>query len=236
MSRQNHALDRVSDLPFGSSERRDGRNGAFTSGPAQTRVSPSSHSLAPQLLGLPFPVLSWGETLLVLDAAAHAQGGNRTVGFLTFAGLCRSIVDPAAREKLSARILLPTDRTLALMLAVAARRPVDAVDTFQPVQVVSSLLTYMERRRILLVGSDAKRLEATHRFIRSHAPWHEVITAADSAGADLVLVDGEGNAAESRVEQDANLRHHGLIVPTEDLFTHCVAHQRACQEPTSYYG
>jgi hypothetical protein len=236
MSRQNHALDRVSSLPFAPSERRDGRNGVLNSGPAQTHLPPASHSLAPHLLGLPFPVLSWGETLLVLDAAARAGGGNRTVGFLTFAGFCRSIVDPAAREQLMTRLLLPADRTLALMLSVAARRPVDAVDTFQPVQVVSSLLTYMERRRILLVGADAKRLEATHRFIRSHAPWHEVITEADSAGADLLLVDGEGSAAESRLEQDVNLRHHGLIVPTEDLFTHCVARQRASQEPTSYYG
>lgn len=236
MPRQSHALDRLSGLPFGPSERRDGHNGVFTNGPAQRQVPPSPHSCAPHLLGLPFPVLSWGETLLVLDAAAHARGGNRTVGFLTFAGLCRSIVDPAAREKLSTCILLPTDRTVALMLSVAARRPVDAVDTFQPVQVVSSLLTYMERRRILLVGSDAKRLEATHRFIRSHAPWHEVITEADSDGADLLLVDGEGNAAESRVEQDVNLRHHGLIILTADLFTHCLLRQRASEEPASFYG
>lgn len=243
MPRRNHVWERASGVPFAPGKRLVGRKGALTRRPSQNRQPP-----CPDLLGLPFPLLSWSETFGALDAAARARSGSRTVSFVTFAGLCRAVIDPVARAKLSARILLPASRSVAFMLSRVARRP---VEKFEPAVVLSSLLTYMDRRRrILLVGPDSWRLEATRRFIRAHTPWHDVavvesvsptgwhpVTAMGRlvmrGGADLLLVDGAGYAAESRVEDDPDLGHHGLVLLAGDLFTACALRQQADETPAN---
>ncbi|MBP2548032.1 UDP-N-acetyl-D-mannosaminuronic acid transferase (WecB/TagA/CpsF family) [Neorhizobium galegae] len=230
MPRQLHAWDHLSGLPFESTQTRKDSSSVRTSGLARERLPHSPH-----LLGLAFAAQSWGETLLVLDAAARARGNSRTVGFLTLAGLCRAMIDPAARDAGSARMLLPADGTVAAMLSLATRRP---VDTFGPAEVVSSLLTFMEPRRILLAGANPRRLEATRRFIRAHAPWHEVSMARtkelagwrpetafgspdQATGADLLLIDGAGYGAERQMARNPDLRPHGLILLCSDLFGAC---------------
>lgn len=210
-------------LPFPD---RDARG---VSGP----VSPLE-TLSRPTVDLPSSPSSWAESLARLAACAENRIGCRASVFLDLPRLVRAGIDPVYRTWLEGQMLLPAGRLSAALLALV--RPGQRAAPLAPHRFVPSLLTFMDRsRHVLLIGTDAARLEATRERFRAHAPWHvfSVILlegpvggrarsamdgAIDRLEADVVIVDAGDPQTEISMQTYLSYRHDGLVLLAQSAF------------------
>lgn len=113
------------------------------------------------------------ENLSLLEAMTDVRVGYRAVSFVNLPQILKSAVNPAYRERLQQRILLPGTPGVARIIRVVTGRSL--CTAMPPQDFVPVLLSFMaEPRRIVLAGRDRVRLSAARDHIRAQVPWHQV--------------------------------------------------------------
>jgi len=153
-------------------------------------------SLSRTFLGLPVSTLGWNAALARAEELALSNGEPATISFLHEGTLAGFMLGLVRRDMLKHHLVLPAGGPLLRLLSkpVWPSQPIGA--RFSSAGFVSALLTYFAQpRRIGLVGSDKRRLEALSVHFGRHTPWHDfVVIASDAAPSgrlDLVIVDAD---------------------------------------------
>lgn len=125
---------------------------------------------------LDFSLHSKLENLSLLEAMTEVRVGYRAVSFVNLPLLLKIAVNPAYRERLQQRILLPGTPGVAKIIRLLTGR--EACAAMPPQDFVPVLLSFMAQpRRIVVAGTDRVRLSAARDHIRAQVPWHQVYAA-----------------------------------------------------------
>lgn len=122
---------------------------------------------------LDFSLHSKLENLSLLETMTDVRVGYRAVSFVNLPSLLKIAINPAYRERLQQRILLPATPGVAKIIRMLTGR--DACAAMPSQDFVPVLLSFMAQpRRIVLAGTDRTRLSAARDHIRAQVPWHQV--------------------------------------------------------------
>lgn len=183
---------------------------------------------------LDFSLHSKLENLSLLEAMTDVRVGYRAVSFVNLPLLLKIAINPAYRERVQQRILLPSTPGVARIIRLVTGRETCAA--IPPQDFVPVLLSFMaEPRRIVLAGADRARLSAARDHIRTQIPWHQVYAAhlsparsadqtdrlrAEIAGVrpHLVLLDCATPRDEMVVEPALASAYDGLALIAPDFF------------------
>jgi UDP-N-acetyl-D-mannosaminuronic acid transferase (WecB/TagA/CpsF family) len=170
------------------------------------------------LFGLRVCDLGWNAALGLVESLIALRGNRTTLGFLDERTALRQMIDPAYRNQLGRRVLLPGSGRAFSILAKARHEKLAPV-RFCAKTFVPALLSFLEKgHRIGIAGEDIGRVEALREHLASHAPWHDVATVAldqdISRRFDLILVDAASLAQERRIERRLASVRTGLVIMT----------------------
>ena len=162
--------------------------------------------------------LGWNAALGLVESLIALRGNRTTLGFLDERTVLRQMVDPAYRNQLGRRVLLPGGGRAFGILA-RARHEKPAPVRFSAKTFVPALLSFLEKRHCIgIAGEDSGRTEALREHFSRHAPWHDVTVVAPdqdiSQRFDLILVDAASLAQERRIERRLAAVRTGLLVMT----------------------
>lgn len=180
-------------------------------------------SFAPlrHLFGFPVLDMDWNGALAFFEGHLATSRQRLTVSFFDEGAALRQLVDPAYRNLLSHRTLLPAAGA-PLRAWECLTRKGTAPTHFRADQFVPAFLTFLaEGRRVALVGDEASGIGRLREELSIHAPWHEIVVIAASEIAeyrddafDVIFVQASNPAEEQRIEAQLSSLRAGLIMMT----------------------
>ncbi|OHV75767.1 hypothetical protein LCM4573_13895 [Rhizobium sp. LCM 4573] len=172
-----------------------------------------------RLFGFPVLDMDWNGVLAFFEGHLKAPRRKLTVSFFDENAALRQLVDPAYRDLLSQRALLPAAGTLSRTWERLTRKDTASAH-FRVERFAPALLTFLaEGRRIALVGEEMGAVGRLREELSAHAPWHEFMAIATSQIGehrddffDLILVQAGSPAEERRIEPRLSGLHTSLVV------------------------
>lgn len=172
-----------------------------------------------RLFGLPVLDMDWDGALAFLEGYLATSRQRLTVSFLDESAALRQLVDPAYRNLLSHRTMLPAAGA-PLRAWERLTRKGSAPTHFSAKRFVPAFLTFLaEGRRVAIVGEEASDIERLREELSIHTPWHEIVAIAASELAeyrddvfDMVLVQASSPAEEQRIEAQLSSLRASLVM------------------------
>ena len=193
-------------------------------------------SFAPlrHIFGFPVLDMDWNGALAFFEGHLATSRQRLAVSFFDEGAALRQLVDPAYRNSLSHRILLPAAGA-PLRAWECLTRKGTAPSHLHAERFVPAFLTFLaEGRRVALVGDEAGGIGRLREELSIHAPWHEIVAIAASEIAeyrddvfDMILVQASSPVEEQRIETQLSSLHTGLIMMTGTKLAGFVAERPA---------
>lgn len=143
--------------------------------------------------GIPVSGLDWDRALVLAENLARTRGGRSALSFLDEALIVRCIADRAERQIVSRHLLLPSlGRISRMILRLMGFQ--DMTTAFDADDFVAAFLTFAAQPlRILVVAEDPVQARGLADRLKSHAPWHDILTSHPACGCDVMIVSAADN-------------------------------------------
>lgn len=123
------------------------------------------------LLGLEVCDLEWDEALHHVRSQINRDGRRTVVSFLDTVAANQVMVDPAYRDRLSTRLVLPAGPGADMAARTLTGAPF--AENLSAAAFIPSFLTYVaEPMRIGVIGLASVELTEAVARLQAHAPWH----------------------------------------------------------------
>jgi UDP-N-acetyl-D-mannosaminuronic acid transferase (WecB/TagA/CpsF family) len=152
----------------------------------------------PKVGGFPFHDLDWDKALSLAENLTRFPGGQSGISFLDTGLIARCLFMTSERRALARQLVLPAGGVLSgLLFRMMGARSTSV--RFPAARFIPALLTYSERpMTIAVLHAEAGEAERFRERLQQHAPWHNVIVAADGMQGRCDLMIAMGRHARAR--------------------------------------